>query len=121
VRTNPDAFPTLAGESDAGAAAAASSGPLLASQPSVQAASASGSYARGSAARRHRTEHRTHVVRPGESLWSISRDMLGAGADDAAIARGVDQLWRLNAEAIGTGSPELIRPGQRLLLPANPA
>jgi hypothetical protein len=47
--------------------------------------------------------------------------MLGAGADDAAIARGVDQLWRLNADAIGTGSPELIRPGQRLLLPANPA
>ncbi|HXV04471.1 MAG TPA: LysM domain-containing protein, partial [Solirubrobacterales bacterium] len=57
-----------------------------------------------------------HVVRPGESLWSIARAMLPAGASNAAIAREVRKLWRLNAARIGTGDPSLLMVGTRLRL-----
>jgi len=51
---------------------------------------------------------RFHVVRAGESLWSIAKAMLPSGASNAAIAREVRRLWRLNARRIGTGDPGLI-------------
>jgi LysM repeat protein len=57
-----------------------------------------------------------HVVEPGETLWSIARGILGPDANNAEIAHEVDRLWRLNADRIGTGTPDLIRPGQRLRL-----
>jgi nucleoid-associated protein YgaU len=57
------------------------------------------------------------VVRAGDSLWSISRDLLGPGASNAAVASMVHRLWTLNAGAIATGSPALIHPGTRLRLP----
>lgn len=60
---------------------------------------------------------RSHVVRPGESLWSIAAALLGPGARPAEIAKLVDEIWRLNAERIGTGRPDLIHPGQVLRLP----
>lgn len=56
----------------------------------------------------------THTVRDGESLWLIAERRLGAGASDAAVAGEVERLWALNADAIGTGSPNLIHPGQEL-------
>lgn len=56
----------------------------------------------------------SHVVREGESLWSIAGDLLGSSASAAEIAREVDRLWRLNAERIATGEPDLIMPGTRL-------
>ena len=62
------------------------------------------------------TGARYHVVRAGESLWSISRDRLGAGARNAEIAREVKRIWDLNAEAIGTGDPNLVMAGQKLRL-----
>jgi hypothetical protein len=60
---------------------------------------------------------RVHVVRPGETLWSIAKALLGDGASPARIAAMVDRLWRLNTERIRSGQPDLILPGERLLLP----
>jgi len=59
---------------------------------------------------------RFHVVRAGESLWSIAKAMLPGGASNAAIAREVRRLWRLNARRIGTGDPGLIYAGTELRL-----
>jgi hypothetical protein len=59
---------------------------------------------------------RFHVVRAGECLWSIAKAMLPGGASNAAIAREVRRLWRLNARRIGTGDPGLIYAGTKLRL-----
>jgi hypothetical protein len=59
---------------------------------------------------------RTHIVRAGESLWSIASDLLGPGAAAAAIGREVQRLWELNKERIGTGDPDLLPVGTRLLV-----
>lgn len=59
---------------------------------------------------------RTHRVHPGESLWSIARDVLGSGASPADIAREVHRLWQLNSERIRTGSPDLVMVGTTLKL-----
>jgi nucleoid-associated protein YgaU len=58
-----------------------------------------------------------HVVRQGESLWAIARDLLPAGASDAKVARMVHRLWKLNADRIASGNPDLISVGLRLRLP----
>jgi hypothetical protein len=59
---------------------------------------------------------RSHFVRPGESLWSIASDVLGARASSARIAAEVRRLWQLNGEQIGTGDPDLLAVGTRLML-----
>jgi len=59
---------------------------------------------------------RSHVVLPGESLWSVASDLLGADASPAAIAREVHRLWELNKDRIGTGNPDLLMVGTRLVL-----
>jgi nucleoid-associated protein YgaU len=59
---------------------------------------------------------RAHVVRPGESLWSVAKDVLGAGASSAQMAREVNRLWELNKDSIGTGDPDLLMVGTRLRL-----
>ena len=59
---------------------------------------------------------RFHVVVPGESLWSIARDLLGREASTARIAREVSRLWELNKTRIGTGDPDLLMAGTRLRL-----
>ena len=58
----------------------------------------------------------THIVRAGESLWGIASARLGPGASAAQIAREVQRLWDLNAQAIGTGDPSLLGIGVRLRL-----
>lgn len=58
-----------------------------------------------------------HVVQAGESLWSIARQHLGRSASPARIAALVDRLWRLNAARIASGQPNVLRPGERLILP----
>jgi nucleoid-associated protein YgaU len=58
----------------------------------------------------------TVVVKPGDSLWRIAESVLPAGASNADIERRVVQIWDRNAERIGTGDPNLIFPGQRLLV-----
>ena len=59
---------------------------------------------------------RSHVVQRGESLWSIASDRLGDGASVTQVSREVSRLWELNAERIGTGSPDLVYAGTRLRL-----
>lgn len=59
----------------------------------------------------------THVVRPGECLWSIAAQRLGPSAADARVAAYVQRLWETNAGRIATGTPNLIYPGQQLRLP----
>lgn len=57
---------------------------------------------------------RVHVVRPGESLWSIA--VATATADDGDLDRRWRAIWAANRELIGD-DPDLILPGQRLRLP----
>jgi hypothetical protein len=59
---------------------------------------------------------RFHTVQRGESLWSIASDRLGNSASTDHVAREVSRLWELNAERIGTGSPDLLYAGTRLKL-----
>ncbi len=56
------------------------------------------------------------VVKPGDSLWSISRQRLGLRATPQQIADDVALIYELNRDRIG-GDPNLIFPGQELSLP----
>lgn len=57
-----------------------------------------------------------HTVQQGESLWSIATDLLGDGATTARVAREVHHLWQLNRDQIGTGDPNLLMVGTKLVL-----
>ena len=66
-----------------------------------------------------RERSRTVIVRPGDSLWQIAAAELGEVCEDpspAAIAAQVGRLHRANRATIGA-DPDLIRPGQHLLVP----
>jgi nucleoid-associated protein YgaU len=58
----------------------------------------------------------SYTVRPGDSLWSIARRLLGPDASAGRIAREVNRLWQLNQDRIGTGDPSLIHVGTVLKL-----
>ena len=95
-------IPEEAAPDQAGAGAAHSSGPVrppAATSPHT------------------RDRSRTHVVRKGESLWSIARNQIGGDATPAQVARLVNRLWELNRERIGTGEPDLLMVGTELRLP----
>jgi LysM repeat protein len=55
------------------------------------------------------------VVRPGDSLWSISTERLGPSATPQQIANTVERIYALNRNRIS--DPDLILAGQKLLLP----
>jgi len=55
-------------------------------------------------------------VEPGDTLWGIARDTLPPGADSDEIDRRWRAIYRANLDAVGA-DPDLIHPGQRLLLP----
>ena len=95
------------------AAPSASSTPAPAPAPAPPAAPPSAA----AAGRAARPRDHTHLVRPVESLWSVAADLLGNDASPAAIARNVHRLWDLNQTRIGTGNPDLLMPGTRLVLP----
>lgn len=59
-----------------------------------------------------------HLVRPGESLWSIAAEELGPQASAAAIAQRWPQWWHTNAAQLGD-QPQLLHPGQHLLTPTD--
>lgn len=61
-------------------------------------------------------EERRYVVASGDSLWSITDDLLG-DADDAEIATAWQELYESNRDVVGT-DPDLIHPGQALVVPA---
>ena len=69
---------------------------------------------------RHRStpvNSKFYVVHRGDSLWEIASKLLGPGASNETIQRKLVAIWDLNDRRIGTGDPNLIFPGQRLLLP----
>ncbi len=62
------------------------------------------------------SEPRLHVeVRPGDSLWRLSRQR-APRAPARDLARLVERTYLANRPVIGP-DPDLIRPGQRLVLP----
>jgi hypothetical protein len=71
---------------------------------------------RRGAGRRARPGDRIHVVVAGESLWAIGSDLLGRDASAAQVAREVQRLWELNRDRIGTGDPDLLYVGTKLML-----
>ncbi len=58
---------------------------------------------------------RSIVVDPGDSLWSITDDLLGS-ASDTEIARAWPALYEANRDLVGH-DPNLIHPGQKLVVP----
>ena len=59
---------------------------------------------------------RTVVVRAGDCLWRLAAADLPAGAGPARVTARWRAIHRLNAAVIGP-DPDLIHPGQRLVLP----
>ncbi|KQT89354.1 hypothetical protein ASG49_16385 [Marmoricola sp. Leaf446] len=59
------------------------------------------------------------TVRPGDSLWTLSRERLGPAADEADVAALVERTHRRNLAVVGP-DPDLLRPGQQLRFPAPP-
>ncbi len=66
----------------------------------------------------HRTSPpiRTVTVRPGDTLWSIARRDLPAGASAPAVAARWHAIYHTNRPLIGD-DPDLIEPGQHLRIP----
>lgn len=57
------------------------------------------------------------TVRSGDSLWQIASERLTTpGASAAEVDRAWRGLWSLNRDVVGD-EPDLILPGQRLILP----
>ena len=63
-------------------------------------------------------EQHVVVVDPGDTLWSISTEVLRPNAAPWRVARGVERIYALNRDQIGPDS-SLIFPGQRLLVPSS--
>lgn len=55
------------------------------------------------------------VVSSGDSLWTIISERLGPNATPQQVVKGVERIYALNRNQIG--DPDLIYPGQKLLLP----
>jgi nucleoid-associated protein YgaU len=58
------------------------------------------------------------VVAAGDTLWDLATHTLPVTADDAEIQRRWREIYRANRDVVGA-DPDLIRPGQRLSLPAS--
>lgn len=61
--------------------------------------------------------HRTYTVAAGDCLWTIAAAILPSTASDEQIAAEVERIWKMNAERIGTGDPNLIEVRTVLRLP----
>jgi nucleoid-associated protein YgaU len=65
----------------------------------------------------------SHVVVEGDNLWSIARDHLAKarGGADEPTTREVAAYWRkviaANVKHLESGDPDLIHPGERIVLP----
>jgi hypothetical protein len=59
------------------------------------------------------------VVRPGDSLWRIAEQRLHSSASADEVTALVHRMHHRNRGVIGP-DPDLIRPGQRLAVPARP-
>jgi nucleoid-associated protein YgaU len=59
---------------------------------------------------------RTVIVKPGDSLWSMSEQRIGPEASPQRVYEHTYQMYALNRNLIGA-DPDLIFVGQRLSLP----
>lgn len=62
------------------------------------------------------TPPRELLVRPGDTLWSLTARVLGPGASTADVSATWPLLYAANRAVVGA-DPDLIRPGMRLSLP----
>lgn len=67
-------------------------------------------------AQHHAPPSHTVVVQPGDCLWHLAAHDLAPGATDEQISAHWRAIYRLNRALIGP-DPDLIEPGQRLVLP----
>ena len=62
-----------------------------------------------------------YTVQPGDNMWSITAAYLSDGQDAAPSVDRITEVWRkvvaLNRDRIISGNPDLIFPGEQLLLP----
>jgi LysM domain-containing protein len=90
---------------------------LMVASPAPAQAQADSAAGDNQTAHAYTPGHLSHaVVRPGDSLWTISEERLGPDATPQRIANGVEQIYELNRERIGA-DPALIIVGQELLVP----
>ena len=61
-------------------------------------------------------------MQPGESFWSIAEELLAERLGRPPTDAEVDPTWRrlvaANLDRLVTGDPDLLFPGQELLLPS---
>lgn len=117
VRRSPSALRAPSGRDSESAAQGA---PLPAAQtsgPDASPGSVATTAAQSAAPTEAGADGEAHVVRSGESLWSIARAMLGPRASAAQTAVLVDRIWQLNQRRIHSGQPDLIQVGETLVLP----
>lgn len=73
------------------------------------------------AADANRGEDNLYTVQPGDNMWSIAADCLAAREGKTPSADRVAEVWRqmidLNRGRIISGDPDLIFPGEQLLVP----
>lgn len=60
---------------------------------------------------------RAHTVVPGDNLWAITASHLGPGTSDAEIYEPWRDVVDANRERLRSGDPDLIYPGEQVLLP----
>ena len=89
---------------------------LVASDAASQTTSTTGGHSSSRSSNRTGGGAGTHVVRPGDTLWGIARDRLGADASETDVYYEVQRLWKINGAHIPSGDPDLILPGQRINL-----
>lgn len=61
----------------------------------------------------------THEVVPGDNLWAITAALLGEGATDAQIHGPWRALVAANRDRLASGDPDLIYPGEHVVLPGD--
>lgn len=60
----------------------------------------------------------THRVVPGDNLWAIAAGLLGEGATDAQIHGHWRALVAANRDRLRSGDPDLIYPGEHVVVPS---
>lgn len=85
-------------------------------------AAADGADAEGAAAHDGASHREVHVVASGENLWVIAKAVLVQRLDSVPTDRQTHAYWvrLIQANDVRSGDPDLIYPGERLSLPADP-